>query len=80
MLDNNISQELGSRHGAALGMSDASDAIIVVLSEETGTISLAYDGVMIRDLSIKGLQIALTERLIHKRDRVSEKSPAQTDK
>lgn len=46
-----ISRVLGSRHRAAIGMSEISDAIVVVVSEETGFISIAEDGVIKRKLS-----------------------------
>jgi diadenylate cyclase len=47
----NIKKSFGTRHRAALGMSEQSDAVILVVSEETGAISIAYDGQIFYDLS-----------------------------
>jgi diadenylate cyclase len=59
-----LSKELGTRHRAALGITEETDAVTVVISEETGTISLACDGEMVRELDGKSLRNALYKYLI----------------
>ncbi len=59
-----LSKEFGTRHRAALGITEETDAVAVVVSEETGIISVAFDGEMIRDLDDKGLRNTLYKVLI----------------
>lgn len=59
-----ISNTLGSRHRAAIGISEVSDAITVVVSEETGTISVTCEGEMIRGFTGDTLNAYLRERLL----------------
>lgn len=55
----NLSRELGTRHRAALGISEASDAMVIVVSEETGKISIAINGTLTRNLDRGSLNKAL---------------------
>lgn len=59
-----LSKELGTRHRAALGITDETDAVAVVVSEETGIISVAFEGVLYRDLDSKSLRNALYKYLL----------------
>ncbi|MCL1903395.1 MAG: diadenylate cyclase CdaA [Oscillospiraceae bacterium] len=58
-----ISKDLGSRHRAAIGMSEVSDAVIIIVSEETGTISIAKEGTIERGYDYQKLHDYLTESL-----------------
>ena len=56
---NALSRELGTRHRAALGISETTDAVTIIVSEETGTISMTRDGRMTRHLNAESLNAAL---------------------
>ncbi|MCD8180222.1 MAG: diadenylate cyclase CdaA [Firmicutes bacterium] len=70
--NNNLSRDLGTRHRAAIGLSEVTDAVIIVVSEETGKISIALNGSLTRNLSRDSLAKAL-KKIITQKPEAQEK-------
>lgn len=68
-----INKQLGSRHRAAIGMSEVSDAIVIVVSEETGTISVAENGELTRGYTKDRLVALLKSKLIPEKTQIDNK-------
>ena len=60
----NLSRDLGMRHRAGIGMSENSDAVVVIVSEETGSISVAIGGMLKRHLMPETLENLLRNELL----------------
>ncbi|MCG4467608.1 diadenylate cyclase CdaA [Lawsonibacter sp. DFI.6.74] len=71
----NLSRDLGMRHRAGIGMSEHSDAVVVIVSEETGSISAAVGGMLKRHLAPETLKRLLHNELMS--DAQEEKKPSQ---
>ena len=79
--DKHISKGLGTRHRSAIGMSKESDSIVVVVSEETGKISIAKNGTLIMDVKEEALKQILIKNIVtkqfgeeHLKDKVQKKA------
>ena len=69
----NLSKDLGMRHRAGIGLSEQSDAVVVIVSEETGSISVAIEGMLKRHLTAAALNKLLHSELLTEEDEDSRR-------
>lgn len=74
--NNTLSHDMGMRHRAAIGMSEHSDAVVAVVSEETGAISVAINGMIKRHLDVETFEEILRSELVQE----AEETTKHTDK
>lgn len=76
-INSDIIKDLGTRHRAAIGASENSDCVAVVVSEETGIVSIAHEGHIYRNFTRATMKKKLEEYLVHNSSQVKNKSGAR---
>jgi diadenylate cyclase len=72
-----LGKELGSRHRAAIGLTEENDAVAIVVSEETGNISVVSDGGIERGLTVEALRVRLRSMVLQRRTEARREIPAE---
>lgn len=67
-----FSSQLGTRHRAAIGMTENSDAIVLIVSEETGTISIAFNGQITRNYSVESAFNEIKDKLVNDKEQEND--------
>ena len=71
-----ISRNLGTRHRAALGISENSDAVVLIVSEETGAMSIAFKGILKNNLNLENIKLNLNYNLLEQTKEDLEEKPS----